>query len=719
MTRLLLPALLLLTVATAAPAQKRKGNAPKKEQDVTLHGATVVATRQQRVNNSALNAVAVDVTQLKNTTLDLAGVLDKVSGVKIRQDGGVGSAAQINLNGFTGKHVKVFMDGVPMDGSASSFSLHNIPAGLAGSIEVYKGVVPVEFGGDALGGAVNIVTNQLRGTFLDASYSFGSFQTHKASVVAGHTTDGGFTVRLNAYMNHSLNDYKVKTQNTDLQTLVISPDEAWYRRFHDRYRNEAVVMQTGFVGRPWADRLLLGLTYSHENAQIQHANLLKIVFGGKYRTAEGFTPHLVYAKRNFLTERLDVNLSAKYDVVTTHNVDTLARTYNWKGEYVEKPTQGEGVATIAAYRGKTATVVTGVKYRWWRKHFLTLNDTYSNYTRRTTEAAANASQQSAATFMRRTNVKNVLGVEYKYLPSETWNVLLMAKHYRTDVRGPVNVSTVAGRYLYEEQTRNNSAVGYGFAGTYRPWTAWQFKASFEKTLRLPNVRELFGDGDYEQGEATLRPEKSYNVNVNLTYEQVFAGIHQLRLEAGLNNRNIRDYIIRTINDKGIAVSTNHGKVFSIGADFSARYAYKDCFELNAAYAVQNMRNRERYAANGAVSVTYNNRVPNVPYSFGNADASYSFRRFLGDENVLTLSYGIDYMHRFFRSWEGDGAKIYIPRQVSHNASVVYSLAGGRYNIAFEANNFTDAILYDNYSLQKPGRNFNVKFRYVFYKRNKN
>lgn len=52
---------------------------------------------------------------------------------------------------------------------------------MAERIEVYKGVVPISLGGDALGGAVNIVTKQNMRKYIDASYSIGSFNTHKAS----------------------------------------------------------------------------------------------------------------------------------------------------------------------------------------------------------------------------------------------------------------------------------------------------------------------------------------------------------------------------------------------------------------------------------------------------------------------------------------------------------------------------------------------------------
>ncbi len=684
-----------------------------------LGSVDVVGNNLRRVNNSAFNAIAVDVTKLKNTNLDIAGVLNKVSGVKIRQDGGVGSAVSINLNGFTGKHVKMFMDGVPMDGSASSFNINNIPAALASSIEVYKGVVPVEYGADALGGAINIVTNRIRGTYLDASYSFGSFNTHKSSVTFSHVSNKGLLLSINAYQNYSDNSYKVLTQYTDLRTMAISADEYWFKRFHDRYHNEAVVAQIGLVRKPWADKIALGFTYSHEYAQIQNTNLMKIVFGGKFRKAKGITPSFTYVKRNLFIPRLDLNLSAKYDVVTINNVDTMSRIYNWAGDYITKQTQGEGIATIAEYRGKTGTVVTNLKYRWAYKHFFTLNNTYSNYIRKTTDNAANAVQQSAATFMRRKNVKDVLGLEYKFLPNEHWNAMVMAKYYSTHVRGPVNVSTVVGRSEYEEQERTSNALGYGFAATYHLTADWQLKASFERTARLPNVRELFGDGDYEQGDASLKPEKSYNLNFNVMYEHTFGGTHLLSVEAGFNNRNIRDYIIRTISTtRGTAISTNHGKVLGLGVDFTAHYVYKDNIFFNAAYALQSMRNRERLTVNGAVSQTYNDRVPNQPYSFGNADLSYKFHNVWGSDNVLTITYGLQYVYRFYRSWQSEGAKLYIPEQFSHDASVVYSLAGGRYNFALEANNFTNELMYDNYSLQKPGRSFSVKFRYTLFKENK-
>lgn len=677
--------------------------------EVVVHGKYV-----DRVNRSAYNAVAIDTRKLRNTNLDLAHALDRVAGIKIREEGGVGSSVHLNLNGFTGQHVKVFIDGMPMDNSNTSFGLNNIPVGFASQLQVYKGVVPVDFGGDAIGGVINIVTNHSPRTYIDAGYSYGSFNTHRSNIALGWTGKRGFMFRFNAYQNYSDNDYKVKTQWTDLSTSTISNEEQWFRRFHDRYHNEAVILQAGLVNKPWAGKLLLGLQYTHEYAQIQNANLMKIVFGGKLRKNRGITPSLLYEKRNLFTRGLNLRLSVRYDYTMTNNIDTLSRTYNWAGEWIPKASQGEGATSLAEFTGKTLTAVANLTYRIGDRHFFTFNETYINFHRHTTENAANRTMTSAATFMRRINTKDITGLSYQFVPNTEWNATVFLKYYDTHVTGPVNVSATT-RPLYEEQQRHNRALGFGAAGTWMPWRDVQVKLSYEHALRLPTERELFGDGDYEDGDAVLKPEKSNNLNLNLNYEHTFANVHSLVAELGLNYRNMQDYIIRTINAKGVAVSTNHGHVLGQGFDAAIHYSYKDIFTIGGNYSMQNMRNRERHNVNGAPSVTYNNRVPNLPYAFGNMDVSYALKHVLGKYNKLIVGYDMRYVHRFYRSWEGDGAKLYVPEQYSHDAKLTYSIYGGCYNISLEANNFTNSLLYDNYSLQKPGRNFAIKFRYSWSK----
>ena len=251
--------------------QRIKQNITITPQVEELGEVVVVSNGISRLKRSAFNAIAVDTKELQNSTKSLSDALAKAPGMKLRESGGVGSDMQLMLDGFSGKHVKVFIDGVPQEGVGSSFALNNIPVNFAERIEVYKGVVPVGFGTDAIGGVVNIVTNKKRRNwFLDASYSFGSFNTHKSYVNFGQTLDNGFTYEINAFQNYSDNDYYVDAPVKDFETGRLDTDKKErVKRFNDTYHNEAIIGKLGFVNRKWADRLLFGFTYSNMYQDIQ------------------------------------------------------------------------------------------------------------------------------------------------------------------------------------------------------------------------------------------------------------------------------------------------------------------------------------------------------------------------------------------------------------------------------------------------------------------
>lgn len=155
---------------TLQAGERQKLNVKMHQKDMELAEVKVEASHVGRINKSAFNAVAVDLKGMAGLNKNLAEVLTTVPGVKLRETGGMGSDMQLMLDGFTGKHVKVFIDGVPQEGAGTALNLNNLPVNFAERIEVYRGVVPVGFGTDALGGVINIVTNQRKlGWFADAS----------------------------------------------------------------------------------------------------------------------------------------------------------------------------------------------------------------------------------------------------------------------------------------------------------------------------------------------------------------------------------------------------------------------------------------------------------------------------------------------------------------------------------------------------------------------
>ena len=679
--------------------------------EVVLTGQSPI----KQVQKAAYNVVAIEAQQLRNLNSNAADMLARVSGVKMRETGGVGAEANINLNGFTGRHVRIFIDGVPMNEANASFRINNIPAELIERIEIYKGVVPVTFGADALGGAINVVTRKSRYNYGNLSYTFGSFNTHKSTLNLGQFLTDNISVELNAYQNYSDNSYKVSTEYLDLQTGTYSKEKRWFKRFHDRYHNEAIIGRVNIFDEKWTDKLSFALNYSQEDKQLQNANLMQKVFGGKYRKSHNYSSSVEYEKKNIL-KGLSFFLTGRYDFTTTQNVDEEARRYSWTGEYEPMVTRGESQLQNTIFEGKTGYITSHLDYQLNEKHSFQLTHTFSNYTRRNKNMLI-TNYTLDSDFMRRVNEKNISGLSYKFTPSERWNILAFGKYYNTAVTGPVIISGQGSRAVYEEETHHTQAWGYGGATTYQLLKTLQTKISYEKSFRLPTDTELFGDGDLEIGNYKLKPENSNNLNVNLSYQPVFKA-HSLLVEAGFAYRYIKDYIIRSIisagANEGSAGSRNHGKVLNMGVDATLRYFYKDIFSVGGNLSYMNLRNKEKFTETGRPSAIYNDRLPNMPYLFGNADATCNIGSLIAKRDKLSLNYNLFFTEEFFTSWQSEGTKIKVPRQLSHDVSLTYYTPNKRLSLSVEAKNITDELLYDNYSLQKAGRAFYAKLSYRFY-----
>ncbi len=679
-----------------------------------------------RVNKTAYNVQSIDIGAMKNTSANITQAIAKMSGINIRESGGVGSDTELSLNGFTGSHVKIFIDGIPQNGNAS-FSLNNIPAGFAERIEMYSGVVPIEFGADALGGVVNIITNKanLRNKYtIDASYSYGSFNTHKTYVKFGQTfAKSGFTYSLSAYQNYSDNNYEVDNYVIYYNKLptggIVSSfdaDDVVYglERFHDTYHNETVIGSIGFANTSWADHLTLSLNYSQYYKDIQTGTTQNLVYGEKY--SEGFTwsPTLEYSKRDLFVDGLDLRFVANYDTGYTHNADPATSRYNWLGESVDfnlTPSDSES-------RNNSLSTNIIAKYVPTRKHNITFSNTVTS-TSRITRSIIDGTNIYSSYDPPQYSTKSISGLSYLVRPFDKFEGTIFAKHFYQWNQSLVEDETTG---LSEQETRQYSKFGYGTAASYFIIAEHlQSKLSYERAYRLPTTTEMFGDNDLEVGTFDLEPETSNNVNLNLVYTQTFGNKHFLRLDGSLIYRNTFDYIIRTASDDGSSASYgNYGQVETKGYTIIARYDYDKYFSVGGTFNNISPRDKEKYVSEGSsqLNMTYGMRIPNQPYKYANADVTVNFYNIFTKHDQISIIYDLFYQEEFTLYWEAvalSSTKAKVPMQLSHSAVVNYSFRNNRYNISFEARNLTDEDLYDNYSLQKAGRAFYAKFRVNIFK----
>ena len=697
--------------------ERTKMNVVISPQATELDEVVVVSNGVTRLKRSAFNAVALDTKALQNSTQNLSEALAQAPGMKIRESGGVGSDMQLMMDGFTGKHIKIFIDGVPQEGVGSSFGLNNIPVNYAERIDVYKGVVPVGFGTDAIGGVINIITKKNRNKwFLDASYSYGSFNTHKSYVNFGQTFRSGLTYEINVFQNYSDNNYYVDTPVKDFTTGAINKKKIEHvKRFHDTYHNEAVIGKIGFVDKKWADRLMFGFTYSHMYKDIQTGVRQEVVFGGKYRKGYSIMPSLDYRKRDFFVRGLDVVLTANYNKNMTNNVDTSSYEYNWRGEMRPLRMPGEQSYQNTRSDNNNWNGTLTANYRIGKAHTFTFNHVINAF-RRSNQSLLN--EDSEANAIPKETRKNISGLSYRLMPTEHWNLSVFGKYYNQFIAGPVATSSAQDDYI--RTTNSVSAMGYGAAGTYFILKSLQAKLSYEKAYRLPTNEEMFGDEDLETGDISLRPENSDNVNLNLSYNETF-GKHSVYVEGGLIYRNTKDYIQRNISDlsggKYGATYVNHGRVETKGYNISVRYGFANWVSVGGNFTQMNVRDNVKTVTSGTnqESLTYGARMPNLPYQFANSDVTFYWRNLWKKGNTLSVTYDNLYMHSFplYSEAVGSESEFVVPTQFSHNLTLSYGIQNGRYNISFECRNLTNEKLYDNFSLQKAGRAFYGKVRVYF------
>ncbi len=686
-------------------------------QAVEVSGKSLV----REVNEQPFMVTAISAKDLYNSTSDARDVLNRVAGVRVLEEGGLGSNFSFNLNGFSGDQVKFFLDGIPMDNFGSSMSIGNIPVNTIERIEVYKGVVPIWLGTDALGGAVNIITNQ-KHNFLDLSYSIGSFNTHRASLNGAYTNQkNGFTLRGALNYNYSDNNYKVWVPITKENNV-----ENWaeVERFHDRYRSGFAKLETGWVNRKYADNLLIGIMASGNDQQVQTGATMAQPFGGIIRNSQTLVPTLRYSKDDLFVKGLNLSVYSAYNKSISQVVDTLSGfEYNWLGEAI--PTysdNSEGILdkTLSTLTDGEFTTQVNTGYAISPKHSLALNYAFSQFKR---EIFDRIHPDKPDNQFPKSLMKQVIGLAYKFDPSQKWSTTLFGKFYSLDAE-------TSKLYDFAQETQRTEAlkaskdnIGYGFASAYFLLPRLQLKASYEHTYRMPWAAEFFGDGLFTQPNPDLGPEQSDNLNLGIAYQFVLKQHHRINLESSFIFRDSKDLIYQVVRVASPETYfDNLSETRTKGIEGGIQYLWKETFRLGGNLTFQDITDQADLVYNESYTGTgYQKnfqkgfRVPNIPYLFGNANAGLTFKEVGLPASALNLNYYFNFVEQYFLSWAELGSKDLkkvIPRQYAHNLELSYSLQQGKYNISVECRNLTDARLYDKYYLQKPGRAFYLKLRYV-------
>ena len=680
---------------------------------VVLESVTVIGKgKLQKLRESALSVNAIDVASKLNTITNLNDVVNQSTGVKIRYEGGLGSDFELSLNGMSGNSVRYFIDGVPLETKGNEVTLANIPVNMIDHIEVFKGVVPAYLGADALGGAINLVTNKRISNYLDASLSVGSFNTYIVDVNGQfRLPKSGIIFRPTLGVNFSKNNYLMK----DIE-LWDSEQKVFYttdrKRFHDDYLSQLAQIEIGVEKKKWADDFFIGVSYNKINKELQTGQIQSIVYGEAERRQSAWNVSARYRKRDFLIPKLHANIMLSHTWNHSLTVDSAYRKYDWDGNWI--PTTRNEITGRAAqlrhYKRPLTALRTNFDYRMNDEHSLNLN--YMLY-RNGNERYDDLDREFEPTNDRLT--KHILGFSYnQLLLQERMQNTFFFKEYinHTNIEQEDHATITNARDVPKVSTK--CYTGYGIGTRFRFLEELSLKASFEHTARLPLSREMLGNGTTVYANLALRPENSNNWNVGAFGNIRLGSNHLLSFEFGAFYRHIKDYIHAVLSEsEGMIQYDNVAGVNMKGFEGELRYSYSDWLQLTTNVSYQDARDMNKFKKDGKPSITYNNKVPNRPWVFSNSELTLLKNDLLGEGTRLRFSYLYQYVHWFFLTWEGYGSlstKSRIPTQHMHSATLTYSWQHQRYNLSLECNNIFDSMTFDNFKLQKPGRNVLCKFR---------
>lgn len=277
------------------------------KKETAMDGVTVSAQRRGG-NRNAETLIKVEnsimpVTVIDKRTIELMGsrrldeVVKEQTGIAIVNDvGGGARSVGVQMQGFGSEYVMVLIDGQPMVGrNGGNFDLSRISVSNVERVEITKGAASLLYGGDALGGTINVITRHaIAKPQAYAAVNYGSNNTLDISL-DGETPilkkKGSLALNTNYYHTDGFN-----TSQGIIKGTTAPPYDNYGTQARLRYRfNDNNLLSV--MGR-------FGLRRS----------FMEKDFGANYKTQD-------------VLDEYDINLSANFEHRFSNRLKTMTRYY--------------------------------------------------------------------------------------------------------------------------------------------------------------------------------------------------------------------------------------------------------------------------------------------------------------------------------------------------------------------------------------------------------
>jgi outer membrane receptor for ferrienterochelin and colicins len=509
----------------------------------------------------------------ERASTNLAEALDDQLSLRVEQNGTLGSS--IRMQGLSGEQVKILVDGVPVIGRVNgNIDLNQINLQTVDHIEIIEGPMSVIYGSDAIGGVVNIITQE------NSKKSFSSLANLYYESVGRYN----FDVSGSYHNKHHTASLTASRNFFAGAALPGDPPRAitWKPSLQYNLDGSYVYATEGY-------RIKVSSSYFFEDYRIMGAPRLSLdtilsrngnVFL-KYDASDAVNLTTRFVNSINYTLNREYNI---FNIVGAYSAyKRILNTYSNDLSYLERTMKG--VAGQDTQKEALA-MIRGIWVNNSIEHLQIMSGTDLNYD----------NAQDISDF----GVKEIYDLaaflNAQYSPFENFSI-------QPGIRVMHN-------------SRFEAPVVYSFNLKYAPDNRLSFRASYAKGFRAPSLKELFFsftqlDHDVH-GNPLLKPEYSHNLNAAVNYKLISElDLTSINLTGFFNQmKNKIDYLTDPNNPlKATLINLPINLYKNFGSNLSFIYQYKSALstEVGAGFtAVSTLSNSSSffYSPNATANFSY-------------------------------------------------------------------------------------------------------------------
>ena len=650
----------------------------------------------------------IDSQELKYKTATLNEILDNAAGIKVAQQGGLGNASRIIIQGMDGKRIGIFINGMPM-GNSDEFQLSSIPIDMVDEVEIYKGIIPAWLGGDGLGGAVNIRLKDFKKNHLEMAFEAASYNTYIGSLQLKHYLGKTSTaLHAGATMNYAKNNYSFSSP-FELGRII--------HRDHDAYTHGG--FNVGISSQQWwFDQFDLTLSADYYRKEIQGGlmNVQNNIQHAFTRTRSASTS--LSLEKSFLKGKLTAQFHSIVGFSLVNQVDTSHYCYDFIGNRFPS---GSGRGEIGAVpndshdRHTTVRELLNLTYKIGNNQLVTWTTNYRYGCKMPKDELADSYSRlpTSGYPSRLHSIVSGLTHELKLYGGKFTNELgIKLFNHHSEVLPFAEAIMLQDKL--KASTNHSTMAGWSEAMALHllPNNVLTLKASVQSTVRMPIAEELFGDGVLLLPSEKLRPERSFNINAGaiwlinaMRYPQVRIGINTFYMSA-------KDMIKLMYSSMNMAYD-NIGKVRVMGIDMEMESKLNRWLDLQGNITWQDARDMRKEAVGGGENFHYRYRIPNMPYLFGNVGVRLHKDGLLSKSSSSAFASTFGFTKAFSYNWEASNHNtMLIPARYCWD---VHHSFNKRCQLSFEIRNILNRENWAEFRYPMERRTFHLKMKYIINK----